>query len=1006
MRDSNRKQPQPSNKSHQPKSAKTPSLQVNTRTKDDHSFPIVGMGASAGGLEAFEKFFNHMPADSGMAFVLVTHLDPGHSSMMTELVGRFTPMPVAEVTDDMPVEANRVYVIPPNRHLAIDHGILKLCAQSEHRGLRLPIDIFFRSLAADQGERAVAIILSGSGSDGTLGLQAIHAAGGLSLAQDPATAGYDGMPQSAINTGLVDLVLPPEQMPAQLLIYVKQFSSGKRSRTGLAGKADSRSLQKILFLLRQHTGHDFSLYKSSTILRRIERRMHLHDIRVHQVYMRYLEEHPEESQRLFKEFLILVTNFFRDTEAFSVIKDKCVPQLLDKRPEHQPLRVWVPGCGTGEEAYSLAMVLQESLDEHRRTDKINIFATDLDTEAIATARAGLYPHSIAMDVSPERLQRFFVEEESGYRIKNHLRESVVFAVHDLIKDPPFTRLDLLSCRNLLIYLEGELQHKLLPLFHYSLNPGGVLFLGPAETIGQFTDLFTVLDRKWKLYQRRDATAAKQQVNFAGITRIHQPFAPTPALALHKVSIAELAQKTLLDQLTPPSVLVNEKGDIIYLHGRTGAFLEPAPGTARMNILEMAREGCASELRAALHQAVTQKKDILRHHLKVKTNGGLADFHLKIKALSEPTGLEGMFLVAFEELTSPVRSKARRTSKSSQDAIALEQELKLVKEDLQATIEEFQAASEELKSANEELQSTNEELQSTNEEMETSKEEIQSINEELLTVNAELQAKVDQLVKTESDIQNLMNSTEIATIFLDLRLCLTRYTPAATRIFNLIPSDIGRPISHLAPNLEYQQLVADAQAVLDTLAPEKLEVSTPDRNWFQVRIIPYRTGENRIDGVVITCADITRAKQAEEKAQAAEKYAENIVATVREPLLVLSQDLSVISANHAFYALFQVSPEATVGRCIFDLGNRQWDIPELRKLLEEILPHKTTFEHYQVEHDFPDIGLRTFLLNARKIIQDDNGPSLILLAMEDVTRKGEAKDPQEIPEGIAPSPQGV
>jgi two-component system, chemotaxis family, CheB/CheR fusion protein len=898
MRDSNRKQPQPSNKSHQPKSAKALPLKSDTGTKDDRPFPIVGMGASAGGLEAFEKFFTNMPADSGMAFILVTHLDPGHTSMMTELVGRFTPMPVAEVTDNMPVAANRVYVIPPNRHLAIDQGILKLCALSERRGLRLPIDIFFRSLAADQGKRAVAIILSDSGSDGTLGLQAIHGAGGLTLVQDPATAGYDGMPRSAINTGLVDLVLPPEHMPAQLLVYVQQFSSGKRSWARLVGKAESLPLQKILFLLRQHTGHDFSLYKSSTILRRIERWMHLHDIRVHQVYGRYLEEHPEEIQKLFKEFLILVTNFFRDTEAFSALKERFVPQLLDKRPEQQPLRVWVPGCGTGEEAYSIAMVLQESLDEHRRADKINIFATDLDAEAIVMARAGLYPHSIAMDVSPERLQRFFVKEESGYRIKKHIRESVVFAVQDLIKDPPFTRLDLLSCRNLLIYLESELQNKLLPLFHYSLNPGGVLFLGSAETIGQFTDLFTVLDRKWKLYQRRDATVAKKAVNFAGITRIHQPFAPRPALAINKVSIAGLAQRTRLDQLTPPSVLVNEKGDIIYIQGRTGTYLEPASGTARMNILGMAREGCASELRAALHQAVTQKKDILRHHLKINNNGGLADVHLTIKALSEPAGLEGMFLVAFEEVTPPVLSKARRTLKSSQDTIALEQELKLVKGDLQATIEEFQAANEELKSANKELQSTNEELQSIIEEMETSKEEIQSINEELLTVNAELQAKVDQLFNAESDIQNLMHSTEIATIFLDLRLCLTRYTPAATKIINLIPGDIGRPISHLVSNLEYKHLVADAQTVLDTLAPKKLEVSTNGRNWFQVRIIPYRTRENLIDGVVITCTDITRAKQAEEKAQAAEKCAENIVDTVREPLLVLSHNLSVISANHS------------------------------------------------------------------------------------------------------------
>ncbi|MCX5893944.1 MAG: SAM-dependent methyltransferase, partial [Deltaproteobacteria bacterium] len=544
---------------------------------------------------------------------------------------------------------------------------------------------------------------------------------------------YDSMPRSAINTGLADLVLPPEQMAGQLLAYVKQGALGKRRGARKVGEPAPAPVQRILFLVREATGNDFSLYKSSTILRRIERRMLLHGIGDRQEYTRYLEENPPEIKKLFKEFLIPVTSFFRDAEAFEVLQARIIPHLMKDRPPHLPVRVWVPGCASGEEAFSLAMALREYLDEHHCECKINIFATDLDEEAISTARAGLYPLNISADMSPERLQRFFVKEESGYRIKRDIREGVVFAVQNVIKDAPFTRLDLLSCRNLLIYLESELQNKLFPLFHYCLNPGGVLFLGSAETIGQFTDLFAGLDRKWKFYQRREAAAAARGVDFTGITRIHKLFTTPPLQVSREVGVAELAQKTLLTHLTPPSVLVNDQGDILYIHGRTGAYLEPAPGTGPMNILDIAREGCAFELRAAFHQAVTQQKDIQRRDLKVKANGGFVDVHLTVKYLREPEGLEGMLLVVFEEVTPrpPAELEPPEEPGAGQNAAALAHELKLVKENLQATIEELQAANEELKSANEELQSTNEELQSTNEELETSKEEIQSVNEELI-----------------------------------------------------------------------------------------------------------------------------------------------------------------------------------------------------------------------------------------------------------------------------------
>lgn len=962
----------------------------------------MGLGASAGGLEAFEQFFTHMPGDSGLAFVLVSHLDPNRESLMTELLRRFTPMPVEEAREGMRVMANRVYVIPPNRYLSVDRGVLRLSTPPEPRGLRLPIDAFFRSLAEDQGNHAACVILSGNGSDGTLGLRAVHGAGGLALVQDPADARFDGMPRSALSTGLADLVLPVAQMPAQLLAYAQQVSARKRRRGARVVAEVPAPLQKILFLVRQHTGHDFSLYKSSTIVRRLERRMGLHQIGEPEVYARYLEESPGEIKLLFKDLLIGVTSFFRDPEAFEALKDRVIPQLLEHRPPDQPVRVWVPGCATGEEAYSLAMLFREYLEEHGHHRRVNLFATDIDEDAIAAARVGSYLQNIVADVSPERLQRFFVKEDAGYRIKLEIRESVVFAVQNVIKDAPFTRLDLLSCRNLLIYLGTELQNQLLPLFHYSLHPGGCLFLGGSENIGGFTDLFSVQDPKWRFYQRRESAIAIHPMKFSAITGIREPFPLPPVPVIREDSIQVLARKVLLEHLTPPAVLVNEKGDILYIHGRTGKYLEPAPGAGVMNILEMAREGYAFELRAALRQAVATQQDTTCRHLKVKANGGFAEFGLTIKPLREPEGLQGTLLVVFDEAAAPPakvsKSRRRQPSAPSPVTAALAEELQFVKADLQAAIEELQANNEELQSANEELQSTNEELQSTNEELDTSREEIQSVNEELLTVNAELQTKMENLFRAESDMKNLLDSTRVAMIFLDRRLCLRRFTPAAVRLVKLTSTDVGRALGDLVINLDYDQLLADAREVLDTLEPREREVRGREgldtyQTWFLVRLIPYRTVDHVIDGVVIIGTDIHRLKQAEDlaaanaaTARAAEQYAEGIVDTVREPLLVLDGDLRVVSANHSFYEFFQVSPGDTAGRRIFESGQGQWDIPELRRLLEEILPEKTVMRDFRVEQNFPGIGPRTMLLNARRIEPQGAGPPLILLALEDITGK--------------------
>ena len=955
--------------------------------------PVVGIGASAGGLEALEKFFTHLAPGCGMAFVVVTHQHPGHTSLLPELMRKCTRMRVRVAVDGVAVEPDCIYMSPSEGYLAILSGALHLMEPDEPGLLRLPIDYFFRSLAEDQKEKAIGIVLSGTGTDGTLGLKAIKGAGGMTMVQAPESAKYSGMPSSAIATGLVDYVLPTEQIPAQLGAYAQGPYFASRATEALKEGGLPEPMQKINVLLRARTGHDFSSYKPNTIRRRIERRINVHQLQGPQQYLRFLHENPHELDLLFRDLLIGVTSFFRDSGAFGALAKTALPGLLDSRLDGAPLRVWTPGCSTGEEAYSLAILLREQMDRQKEPFDVQIFATDLDQTAVETARGGHYPEGIARDVRPQRLARFFAKEDEGYRIKKDVREMVIFATQNVLKDPPFTRIDLLVCRNLLIYLQPEAQERVLSLFHYALNPGGVLFLGPAENLIGLGDHFTAVDRKWRILTRKEpARTAALPASFTAVLPRREAVTADGiegAGRIQKLQLSVLLEKTLLNRYAPACVIVNDRGDILYIHGRTGDYLEPATGQPRWNILDMAREGLRIDLAAALRRAASQDAPVVHEGVRVKASGSSIAVRIVVVKLSEPESIRGLVLVAFQtepagEKRLPARIPASRSSKApSGRVLNLEHELQYVKETLQSTVEELETSNEELKSTNEELQSTNEELQSANEELETSKEEMQSLNEELHTVNAQLQAKVDDLGRTSDDLQNLLNSTDIATIILDHEFRIKRYTPEATKLVKLIPSDLGRPIGDLAFDLRYGELGADAAEVLRTLIFKEKEVQTKEGEWRQVRILPYRTIDNVIDGLVMTFVNVNRSKQAERAAQQARAYAESIVATIREPLLVLDAGLRVVSANPSFCRTFEVAARDIERQVIYGLNNGQWDIPGLRRLLEEVLPRNSAFADLQVEHDFPGLGHKVLVLNARRLEQEPGLPALILLAIEEV-----------------------
>lgn len=830
----------------------------------DCNFPIVGIGCSAGGLEALEKFLTHVPADSGMAIVIVQHLSPDHGSALPQLLQRLTPMTVVEVADGMAVQSGHVYVIPPNHDLSLLHGKLHLLDPASPRGMRLPIDFFLRSLAEDQREKAIAVILSGMGSDGVFGLRAVKEKGGLTLVQEPATAEADSMPRSAIEAGVADIVSPPESLAGRIADYLRHPLHERQQEPSQAAEILS-ALDRIVILLRDRSGNDFSLYKTNTLYRRIERRMAVHQIADFDGYVRYLRGNPQEMDLLFKELLIGVTGFFRDPEVWEILRAEAIPSLLARHPYGGALRAWVPACSTGEEAYSLAIVFREVMEQLKPEARftLQIYATDLDHDAVIRARRGCYPDNIAADVSPERLARNFLPEEgSGYRIGKAIREMVVFAPQNIISDPPFTKLDLISCRNLLIYFGAQVQKQLLPMFHYALNPGGLLLLGSAETIGNFGHLFSPINNKARLFRRLDRPLPVAELAFPGkVPQMTAPASP-PSPGSGEEDLGQLTDQLIQQNFSPAAVLVNADGDILYISGRTGKYLEPAAGKTNMNIHAMAREGLREALMGMVRKALKESHPVHLNGLRVGTDGGTQIVDVTVQAVERPAPLRGRVIVVFRDVPTPPARRGTGKRIAAETHRELEQELTQAREALQVTQEEMQTTVEELKSSNEELQSTNEELQSTNEELTTSKEELQSLNEELQTVNAELQSKVDDLTWVRNDMTNLLNSTEIATVFLDNEMRLRRFTTHATRLFKLIPGDVGRLLSDIVSDLDYPQLQDDADTVLRTLAFQEKVVTTQDGRWYRVRIMPYRTQENIIDGVVITFIDITQIKRLE------------------------------------------------------------------------------------------------------------------------------------------------
>ena len=875
------------------------SLKGSSKIIKSDQFPIVGIGASAGGLEALEQFFGNMPVDSGMAFVVIQHLDPNHKGILRELLQRITQMDVYTVTDRLKIKPNCVYIIPPNSSMSVLNGYLHLFDPVETRGLRLPIDFFFRSLADDRQGKSIGIILSGMGSDGSAGLKAIKDKAGMVLVQEPGSAKFDSMPRSAMDSVLVDIVAPAGELPEKLINAIR-LPLPVAAR--LEMEKDTSALEKIIILLRSQTGNDFSQYKKNTVYRRIERRMSIHQIEKIASYVRYLQENPVEGEILFKELLIGVTGFFRDVKVWEYLRENVIPAMVARLPHNYVLRAWIPGCSTGEEAYSLAIIFKEAIDKMNISKNITlqIFATDLDSAAIEKARKGIYPASIINDISSSRLSRYFIKSDDQYRVNAQIREMIVFAPQNVIKHPSFTKLDIISCRNLLIYLDTDLQKKLLALFHYSLNLRGILILGSAETNGSQTDLFSVIDSKLRIYQRSGGIKTDDLFDFPsalihampGNTEIQKPVNVTENLQY-------LTDQLLLQQFSPASVLVTNQGDILYITGSTGKYLEPAAGKANMNLFAMAREGLRNELPATFRKAVHNYDKLVLPNISIVANGRTSLVNVTVQQIENPMQLRGKILVIFRDMPEAefMPSKSGK-GKARHPAIndGLELELQGVKELLQSTREEMQTSQEELKSTNEELQSTNEELQSTNEELTTSKEEMQSLNEELHTVNIELQSKIEDAARVNNDMNNLMNSIEVATLFLDKELKIRQYTFPATKIFKLIHSDIGRLFTDQVTDLDYPEMYNDAREVLRTLLFAEKVVTTRDGRWFTVRIMPYRTFDDKIDGLVITFIEITKSKKLEIDLRETQNMLRSLVNAVPDLVLVLTDEGIVIEFN--------------------------------------------------------------------------------------------------------------
>lgn len=994
----------------QPPESATPNLESEN---ENLSFCIVGIGASAGGLEAFTQLLGALPTDTGMAFVLLQHLEPNHTSLLTQLISRVTQMPVREVSDGMAVEPNHIYVMPPNSDMVIQQGELKLMSRVKTSGKYMPIDSFLRSLASEYREKAIAVILSGMDSDGSLGMEAIKAEGGITFAQSEASAQFQSMPNSAVASGCVDFILPPPEIALELVkISLPPYVMGSRpAATSETTPETEDHLQPILNLLQTATGVDFTYYKSATISRRIMRRMVLRQLSQLTDYFQYLQEQPEEVIALYQDVLIHVTRFFRNPEAFDALKQQVFPSLSSHPTQPTPIRIWIPACSTGEEAYSMAISLMEFFQDTAARPPIKIFGTDISETAIENARSGIYTDKQMLEVEPERLSRFFVKLESGYQIIKSIREMCIFAQQNVVQDPPFSRLDLISCRNLLIYLEPILQKKVISLFHYALKPTGFLMLGTSETTGECSDLFALMDKKNKIYARKLAP-----------TRLSFDFAASP-YSIDKLSpgkkkkesmgnpfddVQKEADRLVLSKYAPSGVIINNELEILQFRGQTHLYLQPTPGVASLNLLKMVHKDLVLDLRTAINQAKRQNAPFRRESLQIKLVEQSKVVNIEVIPFQVSNSVEGYFLVLFEDCTpstaqhsqqtqsSQAKSRKRRQSveqtAQEREILHLQQELASTREYLQSITEEQETTNEELRVVNEELLSSNEEYQSTNEELETAKEEIQATNEELNTINEELQSRNQEVNQVNNDLNNLLSSVNLPIVMLSKDMRIRLVTPIAASVLNITSSDIGRSLSDIQLHFnipDWDRLVSGL--FIDTSSSTELEVQDNLGHWYDLRIRPYKTAENEIDGAVLMWMDIEVLKHSEAQIRESRDYAEAIIHTVGRPLIVLNSELRVKTANRSFYAMFQVTPEEIEGQSLFELGNYEWDIPHLRSLLAEILAKNTQLKDFEVTHQFLNLGNRTMLLQARRIPRVGQPVKMILLALEDITERKQMEE---------------
>ncbi|TDQ11815.1 CheR family methyltransferase [Pedobacter metabolipauper] len=956
-------------------------VQREGKSNQANFFPIIAMGGSAGSFGAFEKFFLHMPANSGFAFVIIMHLDPTHNMDVSGLLQSSTSMPIIEAKDGMVIAPDHVYVIPPNRDMGIHNGKLLLFNASRAKGAHMSIDYFLQSLAEDQWNYAVGIIFSGMGADGETGVRMVKEKLGLAIVQSPETAEYSSMPLTSIKTGMVDYVLAPEEMPAKLMQYLNHPAIREAETEEMVlERNNSTHLQKILMLLRSQTGHDFTLYKKNTINRRVERRIAFHQLPDYVHYVNYLRENPHEIDILFNELLIGVTKFFRDREAFDLLKDQLYSKLIKKGID-EPIRIWIAGCSTGEEAYSIAIIISEYLATlaMKQVPKVQIFATDLDPNAIEHARVGFYFANIVSEVSLERLDKFFLKRNNGYIVKKEIREMIVFAQHNLIKDAPFTRLDLLCCRNVMIYLTADLQKKLLPVFHYSLVNQGFLFLGPAESVGVYNEAFTVIDSKWKIYRRKEGIAGVgKMIDFP--FNITNPFNKTvkeiPVKQLAKSYLTEYFHKILLENYTPASLLINEKGEILYINGKMDRYLQLHSGEAVMNVHKMAREELKYAIGNAIYQAAIQKRTIEFNDLKINENGKISLIDFSVEYLND-IQLQGLFILSFKDkgLMKKRAGSAGKIKSTQVGAVdELEKELSYTKQQLNTTIEQMETSLEELKSTNEELQSTNEELQSTNEEALTTKEEMQSLNEELMTINLQYQNKAEELTRLNNDMKNLLDNTEIGTIFLDNELNILRFTPQVTRLFNVIPSDIGRSITHIVSNFDYPSIENAILEVIENLNGKELEIKTRKHDWYNLRIMPYRTLDNFINGAVLTFTKITPVKALENKLSTMMVYTQNHVNSLADAAVLLDYDRKVLVVNELFLKMFNFREFEIKEQFFMEVVHNKWNTTKLDALLHV----NSELTELYLQHEFPGMGIKKMIVYVQCISENKLNKDTVMI----------------------------